>query len=424
MGVQGLASGSVPFTSQQMVSGAGLTFSIPTVSSDSVAALAAQASLIAAQLREIEARAALAALHSQLPAQSIGAAGTPAPAGQSDTSAAAGGYASVLGGATDKGRAGVKGFGKGVSVSPLAAGGSAAQPVGAPLSSTVSILPGQPAAAAAAAPGCMVRMCGCMCVCVCVCVCVHVCVCVCMACTHVCMMCLCLSIVCTHTSSPYNQAPAGGGAAEGCDASAGCDGRVGVKMSSKDSKEESAEKGVGSHEVRKKNDRDKKRRKRDRIGSLIKQLDACLGPPSNNNRIRSVNHVLRDAALAVTERLKAKSAGAAAAGAAAPGAAAAVVGALGAVAPFSPQSSAEGVKEGSRIGTHAHAHASVYLPPPPPPPAPALEEGDRLRSESECKLAASIIRQGLFSSREAAVAFISRDLTIIDASTTFCNLVH
>jgi hypothetical protein len=178
MGVHGLAPGSV-----QMI-GTGLTFTIPTVSSDSVAALARHAHLIAAQLREIEARNALTALHSQLPAQSVDAAGAPAtsaPPSQHDKGTASLLYASVLGGA-EKARQGGK------------CGG-------APVSSTVAILPGQPATSAVSAD-----------------------------------------------------------ADDASDASAS----GGIKMRSK---EGDADKGVGSHEVRKKNDRDKKRRKRNRIGT-------------------------------------------------------------------------------------------------------------------------------------------------------------
>jgi hypothetical protein len=64
--MQGLSSGAIPFpsipnasgsqmqgTSQPMVSGTGLTFSMTNVNSESVAVLAAQATLIAAQLREV-----------------------------------------------------------------------------------------------------------------------------------------------------------------------------------------------------------------------------------------------------------------------------------------------------------------------------------------------------------------------------------
>ena len=43
--------------------GHGMSFALPSVTSESVAALAAQATMLAAQLREYEARAALAALH-------------------------------------------------------------------------------------------------------------------------------------------------------------------------------------------------------------------------------------------------------------------------------------------------------------------------------------------------------------------------
>lgn len=182
VGVHGLAPGSVPLTSQMI--GTGLTFTIPTVSSDSVAALARHAHLIASQLREIEARAALTALHSQLPAQSVDAAGAPgtsAPASQHDKGAASLLYASVLGGAEKAFQGGKCG--------------------GAPVSSTVAILPGQPATSAVAAD-----------------------------------------------------------ADDASDASAS----GGIKMRSKEGE---ADTGVGSHEVRKKNDRDKKRRKRNRIGT-------------------------------------------------------------------------------------------------------------------------------------------------------------
>ena len=180
MGMHGLAPGSVPLTSQMM--GTGLTFTIPMVSSDSVAALARHAHLIAAQLREIEARAALTALHSQLPAQSVDAAGAPAtsaPTSQHDKGTASLLYASVLGGAEKARQGGKRG--------------------GAPVSSTVAILPGQPATSAVAA--------------------------------------------------------------DADDASDASD-SGGIKMRSK---EGDADKG--SHEVRKKNDRDKKRRKRNRIGT-------------------------------------------------------------------------------------------------------------------------------------------------------------
>jgi len=57
--------------------------------------------------------------------------------------------------------------------------------------------------------------------------------------------------------------------------------------------DEAVGKGIsstGSHEVRKKNDRDKKRRKRGRIGNLVRQLDDCLQQPASN-RQRSVNEV-------------------------------------------------------------------------------------------------------------------------------------
>ena len=159
MSVQGLAPGSIPFpssTSNPMIGSTGLTFSIPTpVSSDSVAALAAQASLIAAQLREIEARAALAALHS-MPSQSVAAGSTSAPAAACDNkeaaAVAAGGYASVLGGpTTEKGRAAGKGSAKGAAVPPEGAG-SAGQIGGKSAVSTM--MAGQlmsPSAATAAA---------------------------------------------------------------------------------------------------------------------------------------------------------------------------------------------------------------------------------------------------------------------------------
>jgi hypothetical protein len=189
MGVQGLP-GSVPLTSQMM--GTSLTFSIPTVSSDSVAALARHAHLIAAQLREIEARAALTALHSQLPAQSVGAAGAPgtsAPVSQHDKGEASLLYASVLGGA-EKARQGGK------------CGGAI-------VSSAVAIPPGQPAT----------------------------------------------SVVAADADDVSDASSSGSG---------------GIKMRSK---EGDAHKG---HEVRKKNDRDKKRRKRNRIGTLLKVLDLVL----------------------------------------------------------------------------------------------------------------------------------------------------
>ena len=124
-------------------------------------------------------------------------------------------------------------------------------------------------------------------------------------------------------------------------------------------------------------------------GALVKQLDACLPPPPNNNRIRSVNEVLRDTGLAVTERLKPKLDGTAATSAVASGAVPAAIAALGAGAD-------ESVKE--------------------------LEERCGVRSDSKDKVADSIIRQGLQSSRKMGVALIRRDLTIVDANTTFSSL--
>jgi hypothetical protein len=142
-------------------------------------------------------------------------------------------------------------------------------------------------------------------------------------------------------------------------------------------------------------------------GALVKQLDACLSPPLNNNRIRSVNEVLRDAGLAVTERLKPKLDGTAATSAVASGAVPAAIAALGAGAD-------ESIKEGSKVG----GQASLFLPPPPP-----LEERGGVRSDSNDKVTDSIIRQGLQSSRNMGVALIRQDLTIFDANTTFCSLI-
>jgi hypothetical protein len=100
----GLANGGSATSQQHQImpnSAGGITFSLDTVSSESVAALAAQATMFAAQLREFEARAALAALHS-MPSQAASCAGQDA-AQQGAKSATAptasvAGYASVLGG--------------------------------------------------------------------------------------------------------------------------------------------------------------------------------------------------------------------------------------------------------------------------------------------------------------------------------------
>mmetsp|Transcript_7443 Transcript_7443/g.25400 ORF Transcript_7443/g.25400 Transcript_7443/m.25400 type:complete len:727 (-) Transcript_7443:65-2245(-) len=58
--------------------------------------------------------------------------------------------------------------------------------------------------------------------------------------------------------------------------------------------------GKQSLDIRKKNDRDKKRRKRGRIGDLLRKLDSCL-PPVEGTRQRSINEVLRDATEAVRQ---------------------------------------------------------------------------------------------------------------------------
>jgi len=116
---------------------------------------------------------------------------------------------------------------------------------------------------------------------------------------------------------------------------------------------------------------------------------------------------LRDAGLAVTERLKPKPDGTAATSAVASGAVPAAVAALGAGA-------AESVKEGSKVSHKVGEQAST---------APPLEVRGGVRSDREDKVAASIIRQGLQSSRDMGVALIRRDLTIVDANTTFCSLM-
>uniref|UniRef100_A0A7S0E4G0 Uncharacterized protein n=1 Tax=Hanusia phi TaxID=3032 RepID=A0A7S0E4G0_9CRYP len=187
--------------------GHGMSFALPSVTSESVAALAAQATMLAAQLREYEARAALAALH-VLPSSSQQA--------DSQTQPHSLGYPTSQQYST--------------AIAPEV-------PSAHQVSGTFSMAHAHRSQADQSG-----RLSGVL--------------------------------------SPW---PGGGPA------------NVNMEFENADLKM-----GKQSLDIRKKNDRDKKRRKRGRIGDLLRKLDSCLSP-LEGTRQRSINEVLRDAAAAVRE---------------------------------------------------------------------------------------------------------------------------
>lgn len=120
--------------------------------------------------------------------------------------------------------------------------------------------------------------------------------------------------------------------------------------------------------VRKKNDRDKKRRKRGRIGGLLRELDQCL--PSVP-RPRSVNEVLAHAVNAIRERVQ------------------------GTAVTADGEKSAGGAAAGA--------------------------EGNAAR---QTVLGTSSIRDGLFSHKAAGVALLNSDLTILNGNRVMRNMIQ
>jgi hypothetical protein len=330
---------------------------MPPGSSDAAAAWHAQAqAVIQSHLREIEARATLAALGS-MPSQPGGAASS--AAGGEKGGKTEGGYASVLG-AVDK-----------VDASAPKASGS------------------KSAASAAEAAALSLQ-----------------------ACAH-------SSVGPETASQPSAGAPAAGISAI---SATGGNGGGGIKPTKAG---DAADKSIGTLEVRKKNDRDKKRRKRGRIGNLVRELDNCLPPPSCN-RQRSINETLRDVVQAVKARLKHVEAGGAAVASAAAGAALADVASARQGQGDSSSSAAVAVHNLKDI------QEQLQSPPPPPPQREPqkhqnpLERLDLPSSKDERKsgkkATGPTMSEVMFAAQDG-IALITRDLTIVDANVAFATLV-
>ena len=155
----------------------------------------------------------------------------------------------------------------------------------------------------------------------------------------------------------------------------------------------------GSHETRKKNDREKKRRKRSRTGGLVRLLDQCMPQFHSSHMQRSINEVLRDAGAAIRSIARASQNIVASGSASIPG-------------PGMPVPSSH-----ASAGIVAAAAQSTELE------TQGSDEGGGLALVGKDGVLGTIIREGLLASPVVGVGLISRDLRVLHANAALVSLL-
>ena len=153
----------------------------------------------------------------------------------------------------------------------------------------------------------------------------------------------------------------------------------------------------GSHETRKKNDREKKRRKRSRTGGLVRLLDQCMPQFHSSRMQRSINEVLRDAGAAIRSIARASQNIVASGSASIPG------------MPVPGLQASAGIAAAAAQSTELETQGS--------------DEGGGLALVGKDGVLGTIIREGLLASPVVGVGLISRDLRVLHANAALVSLL-
>ena len=153
----------------------------------------------------------------------------------------------------------------------------------------------------------------------------------------------------------------------------------------------------GSHETRKKNDREKKRRKRSRTGGLVRLLDQCMPQFHSSRMQRSINEVLRDAGAAIRSIARASQNIVASGSASIPG------------MPVPGLQASAGIAAAAAQSTELETQGS--------------DEGGGLPLVRKDGVMGTIIREGLLASPVVGVGLISRDLRVLHANAALVSLL-